>query len=116
MTREEIYEEMVSEETKMAHVKANLYLGANIHNGEKVTDKFFSLWLSKFNAKFPGFTLTLGRGHWQGEAEDVRIVSVIMEDTTALRKVVRDLAGQYKIMFSQDCVGLEFQPVSWELV
>jgi hypothetical protein len=102
--------------TSMKQVKATFYLGANTGDKETVTDNFFGMWLRKLSRDFPNFTVTLGQGLYWGISEKVRVVSVINGDSDMFRDSTRILAREYKAMFDQDSVGLEYSNVDWELV
>lgn len=108
----------------LPQVIATLYMGNNIPgagDGEQyadaqVTFEDFARFLrDSVTPKFPGFTVANVQGYWQGKPEAARVLTILGDDTDALRHNVRVIAEQYKTDFAQEAVIYSFQSaaIAW---
>ncbi|MDR5726244.1 MAG: DUF3574 domain-containing protein [Terriglobia bacterium] len=95
---------------------ATVYFGANTPNGGQVTDKDFARFLrDSVTPRYSGFTVSTTQGYWKGEAETVRVLTVLAEDDNSFRTNVRIIAEHYKSDFGQEAVAYSFTPCEFTL-
>ena len=92
---------------------ATVYFGANIPGTsvecDKVTDADFARFLrDSVTPRYSGFTLSTTQGYWKGEAETVRILTVLAEDDNSFRTNIRIIAEHYKSDFGQEGCSVQF--------
>jgi hypothetical protein len=99
-----------------AQIKATLYFGANVPNGDYVTDALFAQFLEdEITPQFPGFTVMHGQGYWKGKPEIVRALSILAPDTNDFRGRIRAFAERYKTRFHQEAVAYDFTSCEFTL-
>jgi hypothetical protein len=94
-----------------AQVRETLYFGRNRPDG-MVSDKEWSSFLAEVvTPRFPqGLTVTDARGQWRGasegtvEQERSEVVTLFHPDTEAARRLVQEIALEYKRRFQQEAV------------
>jgi Protein of unknown function (DUF3574) len=89
---------------------SRLYLGFDSPAGP-VTDAAWQDFVDReVTPRLPdGFTVLVARGQWRGadgviRKEDSRVLDVVAEDSVAHRQALAEIAGRYKLRFSQQSV------------
>lgn len=99
----------IFQETLRPQVEAKLYFGTSAAGAPNVYwDDFKSFLAESVTPHFPGFTVAEVIGYWKGEEERTRVLTILGDDTSALRTNCRTIAEHYKSRFNQEAVGISF--------
>ncbi len=97
-------------------VKAELYFGTSAAGRATIHQEQLDAFLAdSVTPRFPGFTLQFATGYWKGEREDCWTLSILAEDSDALRAEIRIIAEHYKSRFNQEAVAYAFTACQFAL-
>ena len=84
-----------------------MYLGLKRPDNEIITTEQFNAYTSEvLDPMFDGYTIPDAVGHWKGQREQTKIVSICNE----YKDLVQKAANLYKEFFEQDAVAISTLP------
>ncbi len=90
----------------------DIYIGSDNHSSS-ITDEYIDKIAEWANESFPdGYTMTFGRGYWNGESEDCVVLNALTEDEDAVVKRLRKLKRE----LNQDGILLSRYAVESEII
>lgn len=97
-------------------VMAQLFFGTSAAGRPMLGPLDFEDFLAdSVTPRFSGFTLQMCMGYWKGEAEECRVLTILMEDSDSGRASIRTIAEHYKSRFNQEAVAYSFTPCQFSL-
>ncbi len=95
----------------MAH-RYDIYIGSDKYS-RSITEEYIDTIAAWANESFPdGYTMTFGRGYWNGESEDCVVLHALTEEEDGVVKRLKKLKDELR----QDTILLSRYAVDVEMV